>query len=452
MNQSDNSKAGEQVDDFSPRILNVMQSPPMPMPRLMLRLIILLIFLLLAWATIGELDIVARAEGKLIPQTRLKVVQPFEGGRIEQIMVQEGQQVSQGQTLLIMDTHLSQSDTQKITAELNTARLQLRRIDAELSISPMTLHKTDNKTSFNAVFAQLQSHQQAYQSVIAEQQAVLVRLARELEAESVVLKKLEEILPIQKETENTYIQLGKEGYAARQLVLEKQQSRIEVEKNLKSQEFIIQSLKAKSQEAEEKLHSIQSSRQQQLYDEKAKIHQQLKQLEQEHDKQQYRNTLMELKAPQDGIIMELAIHTEGTIIPSGSVVMRLVPLNDPLKAEVYVKNHDIGFINPGQNVRVKLTSYQFQKYGMIDAKVEHISADASQQSNTDASKQISQTPALTYKTLLILNQQQLERDGNIFTLRSGMHVTAEIKLGKRTVLEYLLSPIQKTIAEAGTER
>jgi len=87
--------------------------------------------------------------------------------------------------------------------------------------------------------------------------------------------------------------------------------------------------------------------------------------------------------------MELAIHTEGTIIPSGSVVMRLVPLNDPLKAEVYVKNHDIGFINPGQNVRVKLTSYQFQKYGMIDAKVEHISADASQQSNTDASKQIS---------------------------------------------------------------
>jgi len=89
---------------------------------------------------------------------------------------------------------------------------------------------------------------------------------------------------------------------------------------------------------------------------------------------------------------------------------------------------------------------------MIDAKVEHISADASQQSNTDASKQISQTPALTYKTLLILNQQQLERDGNIFTLRSGMHVTAEIKLGKRTVLEYLLSPIQKTIAEAGTER
>jgi len=148
MNQSDNSKAGEQVDDFSPRILNVMQSPPMPMPRLMLRLIILLIFLLLAWATIGELDIVARAEGKLIPQTRLKVVQPFEGGRIEQIMVQEGQQVSQGQTLLIMDTHLSQSDTQKITAELNTARLQLRRIDAELSISPMTLHKTDHSMPF----------------------------------------------------------------------------------------------------------------------------------------------------------------------------------------------------------------------------------------------------------------------------------------------------------------
>ncbi|RKZ98338.1 MAG: hypothetical protein DRQ43_01640 [Gammaproteobacteria bacterium] len=193
----------------------------------------------------GELDIVARAEGKLIPQTRLKVVQPFEGGRVEKILVHEGQQVQKGQSLLIMDTHLSQSDTQKIIAELDIARLQLRRIDAELVISPFVFQSTDMKASFDAVFAQFQSHQQNYQSAVAGQQAVFEQYQKELEAESVLLKKLVEILPIQKETEATYIKLGKQGYASKQLVLEKQQARIEVEKNLKAQEFSIESLKPK---------------------------------------------------------------------------------------------------------------------------------------------------------------------------------------------------------------
>lgn len=447
MSNSKYGIASETAVDFSPRILTIMEHPPMPLAGLILRLLALFLFALLTWAAVGELDIVARAEGKLVPQTRLKVVQPFEGGRIEKILVHEGQAVKKGQPLLLMDTHLSQSDTNKITAELNIARLQLRRIDAELLKKPLLFLQTDEQTAFDAVFSQLQSHKKTYQSALAEQKAVLQHSQKELNAEIVMLNKLEEILPIQRETEATYIKLGKEGYAAKQLVLEKQQNRIEAEKNIKAQGFVIESLKAKKQEAKEKIHSIQSSYQQQLYDEKATISQQLKQLEQEHDKQQYRNMLMELKAPQDGVITELATHTEGTVIPSGSVVMRLVPLDEPLKAEVYVSNQDVGFITQAQKVRVKLTTYQFQKYGMIDARVEQISADA-----TEKKDALSQAPSLTYKTLLILNEQQLERDGLVFSLRSGMHVTAEIKLGKRTVLEYLLSPIQKTLAEAGTER
>jgi len=447
MSNVNHTHAGENAADFSPRILSIMSQPPVPLPRLVLRMMALFLSCLLVWAAIGELDIVARAEGKLVPQTRLKVVQPFEGGRIEKILVHEGQQVKKGQSLLIMDTHLSQSDTKKIAAELTIARLQLRRIDAELMINSLEFQASDEQTSFDAVFAQFRSHQQTYDSAVAEQQAILEQSQGDLKAESVLLKKLEELLPIQKETEATYIKLGKQGYVAKQLVLEKQQARIEMEKNLKAQEFMIQSLKAKIQSAKEKIHSIEFSYKQHLYDEKASIRQELKQLEQEFNKQQYRNTLMELKAPQDGVVVDLATHTEGTVIPSGSVVMRLVPMNDPLKAEVYINNPDVGFIAAGQMVRIKLASYQFQKYGMIDAKVERVSADAMEKSENSQ-----QAQSLTYKTLLTLDKQQLERDGHVFSLRSGMHVTAEIKLGKRTVLEYLLSPIQKTIAEAGTER
>ncbi|MEN8130810.1 MAG: HlyD family type I secretion periplasmic adaptor subunit [Pseudomonadota bacterium] len=438
--------------DFSPRLLNVIEQPPSPLPRLMLRLIGLLLIGLLVWAAIGELDIVARAEGKLIPQTRLKVVQPFEGGLIEKILVHEGQRVQAGQSLMIMDAHLSAADTKKLKTELASVRLQMRRIEAELGATAFELQPGDVPEQFDIAFAQYQSHKQAYQTTLYEQEAVLEQTRRELDAEQMVRKKLEAILPILQETEVTYQKLGQQGHAAKLLVLEKQQARIEVENDLKAQGYVIQSLTAKLREMQEKIRSIKSAYHQRLYDEKVSLSKNLAQWQQDYAKQQYRNTLMELKAPQDGVVMDLVTHTEGTVIPSGSVVMRLVPLNEPLKAEVYVTNKDVGFVIPGQTARIKLTSYQFQKYGMVDAQVERVSADAAEKSETSGALQSSQPASLTYRTLMRLDRQQLERNGQTFGLRAGMHVTAEIKLGKRSVLEYLLSPIQKTLAEAGTER
>ena len=438
--------------DFSPRILNVVEQPPSPLPRLMLRLIGLLLIGLMVWAAIGELDIVARAEGKLIPQTRLKVIQPFEGGRIEKILVHEGQHVQAGQSLMIMDMHLSGADTQKLETELAGTRLQLRRIEAELGATTFERQPGDVPEQFDTAFAQYQSHKKLYQTTLAEQEAVLEQKQRELDAENVVRNKLEDILPILQETEVTYQKLGQDGYAAKLLVLEKQRARIEVENDLKAQGYVIQSLTARLREMQEKIRSIKSAYHQQLYDEKVSLSKHLAQLDQDYVKQQYRNTLMELKAPQDGVVMDLVTHTEGTVIPSGSVVMRLVPLNEPLNAEVFVTNKDVGFVIPGQTARIKLTSYQFQKYGMVDAHVERVSADAAEKPEASGALQTHQPQSLTYRTLLKLDKQQLERGGQTFGLRPGMHVTAEIKLGKRTVLEYLLSPIQKTLAEAGTER
>ena len=445
------SSINENVDDFSPRILNVLEQPPMPMPGLILRLIALLVLVLVIWASVGQLDIVARAEGKLIPQTHLKVIQPFEGGRIDKILVHEGQTVKKGQSLVVMDNSLSQANTMKISEELATVRLQLRRVLAELELQPLVRQIDDTDEQFESIQAQYQAHRQTYLSTLSEQQAVLEGIQHELKAQSVVLKKLEILLPLQKETEANYLMLSKEGYASKQVVVEKQQARIEAEKNFKAQEFVVQALEARISESRAKIHSIETSYQQKLQDEKTALKQKLNQLTLEYAQQQYRNGLMELKAPQDGIVMELATHTEGTIVPSGSVVIRLVPLDDPLKAEVYVSNQDVGFIGPEQTARVKLSSYQFQKYGMIDAVVERVSADALSQSVTQESGNLSRHP-LTYKTLLHLNKQRLERDGRAFDLRSGMHVTAEIILGKRTILEYLLSPIQKTLSEAGRER
>jgi len=138
----------------------------------------------------------------------------------------------------------------------------------------------------------------------------------------------------------------------------------------------------------------------------------------------------------------------------GAVMMTLVPHDEPLQAEILVKNEDVGFVYPNQKTRIKLAAYPFQKYGMIEGTVIHVGADASDGARpaTDQGKDQKAAPQLTYKALVRLGAQSLEIEGKKLRLSPGMQVVAEIHQGRRTVMEYLLSPVQKAFHEAGRER
>jgi HlyD family secretion protein len=145
------------------------------------------------------------------------------------------------------------------------------------------------------------------------------------------------------------------------------------------------------------------------------------------------------------------------VVSPGTILLTLVPHDEPLQAEVMFRNEDIGFVREGQTARVKLAAYPFQKYGLVRGTVVHVGADA--QEATDAAPSHGETPtntpkvsALRYKAIVRLDGQALEKDGRRFELSPGMQVVAEVDLGRRTVIEYLLSPLQKTLLEAGRER
>lgn len=141
------------------------------------------------------------------------------------------------------------------------------------------------------------------------------------------------------------------------------------------------------------------------------------------------------------------------MVQPGTVLASLVPRNEKLKAEVWVSNEDIGFVRPGQKVKLKFAAYPFQKYGMGSGTVEHVSADAqSEEEARDAGMLTGGRPALRYKALVALDADELEVDGVKYPLSVGMQTSAEILLGRRTVAEYLLSPVQKAWHEAGRER
>lgn len=443
-----------QTLDFTPQLLHIQQSHPSPMPRIVLGLILGLMCLMLVWAICGRLDVVAVAEGKLIPATYLKIVQPSEGGIVKDIRVTEGELVKAGQVLVEMDSHAAEADSTTITDALNYHDLTLRRIEAELNGTAFHRKPGDDLTLFDKVNAAYLANIRAYQDDLSAEFASKRKAQSDLAASQEIQRKLEQTLPSYKAQEASYEELGKEGFAGQLMVDEKKRFRIETEQDLEAQKHNAQAIRATIAQADQRLAQIRSDYRQKLEAEKVATFTEEQKLKQDWAKQSHKNGLLQLKAPQAGIIKDLATHTPGTVVSPGTVLMTLVPVHETLNAEVWIKNEDAGFVHEGQEVKLKLTAYPFQKYGMIDGVVQQVGADATeqtQQRNNPTEEPKTQLPA-SYKTLIKLDQQQLAVDGKSLELTPGMQVSAEIKLADQTVMEYLLSPVRKAFHEAARER
>jgi hemolysin D len=439
--------------EFAPDILRLQQEPPPPLPRAVLYALGALLLLLAVWSTIGRLNIIAVASGKLIPQSYVKVVQPASAGIVKDILVREGDAVHAGQVLARLDPGLSEVDTKQVSDQLQIARLAQRRIDAELAGMEPTQQTGDSPEVFKQMFAQYQSHRQAQNDAVEAQRAVLSKAEQDLQSALEMQSKLKQTLPIYQDQERAWQQLQKEGFAGRLLAEERKRQRIEAQQEMRAQAHAIEGYRATITQSRKRMEQLDSNYRQALYNERVEVTSQAEKLEQDQRKQLLRRDLLELKAPQDGTVKDLATHTEGAVLTPGSVLLTIVPANEPLRAEVWVTNLDRGFVHPGQVVKVKVAPYPFQKYGMIEGVVTNVGADATeQQASNDPNAEAKAPPMHRFRSLVELKSQYLDANGVKHRLTPGMQVDAEIKLGDRTVLEYLLSPVRKAFDEAAHER
>ncbi len=441
--------------DFSPPLLRLQDSPPNPVGRAVLTTLLILLVALMLWAVLGKLDIVAVAEGRLVPQSYLKIVQPSESGIVKEILVKEGEEVKAGQVLMRMDTLITDADAKSFEGDFQRKRLTLRRIDAELGNRPFRAGEGDPPALAREVEAQYRANRAALEAALAEERSRLVKAKHDLSSAEQVKVKLSEVLPHYRDQDKAFEKLAKDGYAGTLMASDKKRERIEKEQELKTQEFLIESTRASIQQSEKKLAQIDSDYRRQLYAERNEIQGTADKLSQEIAKQTHKQELLELKASQAAIVKDLATHTAGTVVQPGTVLLTLVPKEETLRAEVWVSNEDIGFVREGQAVKLKLAAFPFQKYGMVEGTVEHVSADSADNNtsnNPAQSDKTAKTPPLVYKALVKLKAMRLEMDGERFPLGAGMQASAEILLGRRTVMEYLLSPVQKAFHEAGRER
>lgn len=445
----------QEVLDFSSGLLSIQERPPARLSGAVLYTVLTLVSALLLWALVGKLDIVASAPGRLIPQTYVKIIQPADAGTVREIRVREGQAVQAGEVLILMDATISQADARTVEHELELKRLQLRRIDAELASVALQAMPGDSAPAFAQVHNQYLARRSAFQDALAQERAVLEKTRHDARASAALLRKLQEAVPTYGKSAKAFESLGSAGFYSPLAVEEKQREHLEKAQDLRAQEASVASVWSAVAASEIRLTQIASNYRSDLQNERVEVQSQYLRLVEEEKKSKHKASQLVLRAPQRGVIKELATHTIGAVVAPGTVLMSLVPHEEPLRAEILVRNEDVGFVYQGQRVKVKLSAYPFQKYGMIDGLVSHLGPDTAEKTSSAAptgSTSAGTEPQLGYKALVDLKSQFLEVDERQLHLTAGMQVVAEVHQGKRTVFEYLLSPVQKAWLEAGRER
>ena len=434
--------------DFLPEILALQEEPPSPLPRFVLWTVLALVGALSIWACVGKLDVVAVAEGRFVPRSQLRIVQPAEGGVMRELLVKEGERVRAEQVLARMDVRAAEADAAAARNEAALKRLQLRRIDAELAGTTLEPRPGDPQNLHAQIEAQRAARAHAHEAGLAEQRTVIARARREMQAAQETHAKLAGALPMLIEQQQAFEKLARDGYAGKLMAAQRSRERLEAEQDLRAQEHRVEGARAAIDQGERRIAQIAAAYRAQLQGERVETETQLARLEQELEKLGHRQRLAELRAPADGVVKDLATHTPGAVLAPGTVLMTLVPEGEALVAEVWLANQDAGFVSGGQSAKLKVATFPFQKYGMLDARVLRISADSSERPGEAAKA----AGGYAYRAHLEPLAQELRLGEVRHALLPGMQLTAEIKLGERTVLEYLLSPIRKVAAEAGRER
>jgi len=436
-------------------LFEIVASAPSNPARITLRAVSALFGVVLLWTIFAKLDIVAVAEGRLVPETYVKIVQPAEAGIVREILVTDGQRVQQGDVLVRLDPTLASADRRSAASQLALKQLEIRRIDAQLASRPLESLPGDDPVLLTQVRLDGQARMRAYSDQVAQEEATRSRNESELESARQTLAKLERTLPSYEQSAQAYERLAGEKLVGALDAEAKRREAIEHAQDVKSQAAYVASLESTLLAQQKKLAQLESAYRSSLQSERSQLVGEVNQVTEDVNKQGFREGLLELHAPQDGVVKDLVTTTIGSVVQPGAVLLTLVPKDEPLRAEVSIRNEDVGFVREGQLVRIKLAAYPFTKYGMLEGTVETLGADASRLSDTATSER---DPAPTrestsvFKAIIELKSQRLETNGLRLPIVAGMAVQAEIREDERTVLEYLLSPVRQIANEAGKER
>jgi len=448
--QRDTPKRKPHEIEFLPAALALQDNPVHPAPRIIQWLLMSFSALALLWACLGHMDVVATANGRVIPNGKSKIIQPSTVAVVKNIYVQDGQTVAQGDVLIELDSSLTIAEINRLTNELNAAKIDRLRAEALLEAinnqqPPVNLETRLRQLKIDEqqdVQSWLDGQYQELQSLLAQTDASIKQHQAELHTCRILIASLQQSLPLVQEQTAAYKKLLEQNHTSRQSWMEQEHIRLQAERELALQQSRSIELKAALQAAEQQKQTLLAQNRRAMLDLLHQSTQAAASLEQELHKAREQHQRMYLKAPVAGIVQQLAIHTSGGVVTEAQPLLVIVPQNQPIEVEALLENKDIGFIHPGQTVKVKVETFTFTKYGAIPGTVQSISSDAIEDERL----------GLVYSTRIQLSQDHILVGRQKVKLSPGMAVRAEIKTDQRRIIDYFLSPLKQYVDESLKER
>lgn len=454
--------------EFLPAALEIVETPPSPLGRIIGKTTIYFFIFAFLWACLGSVDIITTAPGKIVSAGRTKVIQPLESGVVRSIHVQDGQAVKAGDVLVEIDSTINEAERDRLQKEYIEADLNAVRLKAALNMD-------DNAPDFvapeGATDQQIETQRTLLSNQLQEIHAKLDGLDQQiaqqqgnLSAVQSTVNKITKSLPYLQKRAEARRYLVDKGYGSKLDYLATQQDYVEHQQELQVQEGRLAEATATVASLQQQRKGAEAEYRHKNLDELTQTEQKASSLHEQLVQAAEKFRLQTLKAPVDGTVQQLAVHTEGGVVTPAQMLMSIVPTDSHVEIEAMISNRDIGFVRVGQEAAIKVDTFNFTQYGLLQGHILTVSQDAIVRENpSDKSANKQQVGAesdtsepkgqeLVYATRITLDQTQMQVDDRMVNLTPGMAVTAEIKTGSRHIISYLLSPVKKHIHQALRER
>ena len=427
--------------EFKPLLVEIEDRPVNPLGRLLLWTVIFFMIFGGLWLYFGKIDVVVSARGKLIPSGEVKILQPMETGVISKLLVKEGQFVKEGQVLLEIDPSVTETDLESKMKTLEVLEVEIARLEALIEekdfLSPSLCKDSDILATQKLIFETSKKGFKQQKMLIEKQ---ILQIKEQIKSAKIDKNRLIEQSKSVKKREADLLSVV--DIIARSEYDEAHKEVIEYEEKIRMKEHDILQLNEKLNELNEKNLLVVQEYKNKLLEELTRKRKEASLLKAEIESIKFKKEKQLITSPVDGYVAKLMKHTVGGVVTPAEKIISIVPKNVPLIIKAAVLNQDIGFIKEGMDAAVKVDTFNFQKYGLLDAKVVHISDDAIEDDKLGSVFEIYLKPKNEF--LLIRGEKKY--------LTSGMSVTAEVKVGKRRVIEFFIYPIIKYLDEGVSVR
>ncbi len=436
-------QAQEPVTDFLPDADEIERRPLPRSSRLTVHALAAALVIFLIVATVSKVDLMVIARGQLITPLPNIVIQPLENAIIKEIAVKPGQVVSKGQRLASLDSTFTEADASELKARLDSLDTQRAALEAELAGKAAERSGRDASDDRQIQGRLSDERQAAYQSRmrqldenIARVQAAMDTNRRDQEAVEARIKVLREMVHLQE-------QLVAQRYAVRARYLEAQDRLLDAERSSQLARSRAVELQREWQVLRAERSSFQNGWRQKIMEDILALSRDRDSVNEQLHKAGKRHQLVELNAPSDAVVLEIARLSEGSIARGTEPLFTLVPLGEKLEVEVQINTADVGYVRLGDLAQIKVDAYPFQLHGALRGQLQTISEDAFRRDRNAAAG-----GDAYYLGRLRLSVAQLKGMPRHARLLPGMTVSAEIAVGKRTLISYLLWPLIKALDES----